>query len=180
MFYIYIHIRLGVVLILRNSSYWKCQSKNSFFFFKSGACGLREQSKFRARSFTGFLCKPRKIKPLSLPFFYFPYHRCCHPEGTPGSCWGWTLKQVLENPHATDCGQDMGAVFATHLKQGPGVTHCHVRQTVSRTQQPSLPPKNSSLIPLELEITLINSWITLLEIVYPGRVKDVSVLFDIS
>ena len=57
---------------------------------QEGACGLREQSKLYARSFIGFLCKPRKIKPLSLPFFYFPYHRCRHPEGTPGSCWGWT------------------------------------------------------------------------------------------
>ena len=56
-----------------------------------GACSLREQSKFRARSFIGFLCKPRKIKPLSLPFFYFPYRWCHHPEDTPGSCCGWTL-----------------------------------------------------------------------------------------
>ena len=22
--------------------------------------------------------------------YYFPYRLCCHPEGTPGSCWGWT------------------------------------------------------------------------------------------
>ena len=34
---------------------------------REGACGLREQSKFHVRSFIGFLCKPRKIKPLSLP-----------------------------------------------------------------------------------------------------------------
>ena len=56
---------------------------------REGICGLREQSKFSVRSFIVFLCKPRKIKPLSLPF-YFPYRRCCHPEGFPGSCGGWT------------------------------------------------------------------------------------------
>ena len=57
-----------------------------------GACGLREQSKFCVRSSIGFLCKPRQIKPLSLPF-YFPYHRRRHPEGFPGSCQGWTPAQ---------------------------------------------------------------------------------------
>ena len=36
---------------------------------REGACGLHEQSKFRV-SFIGFLCKPRKIKPLSLPFTF--------------------------------------------------------------------------------------------------------------
>ena len=56
---------------------------------QEGICSLREQSKFHVRSFIGFLCKPRKIKPLSLPF-YFPYRQCCHPEGFPGSYWGWT------------------------------------------------------------------------------------------
>ena len=55
-----------------------------------GACGLCEQSKFHIRSFIGFLCKPRKIKPLSLPF-YFPYCRHHPPEGIPGSYRGWTL-----------------------------------------------------------------------------------------
>ena len=37
---------------------------------REGTCGLCEQSKFRVRSFIGFLCKPRKIKPLSLPFTF--------------------------------------------------------------------------------------------------------------
>ena len=59
---------------------------------REGACSLREQSKFRVRSFIGFLCKPRKIKPLSLPF-NFPYRRRRHPEGFPGSCQGWTPAQ---------------------------------------------------------------------------------------
>jgi len=59
-----------------------------------GTCGLREQSKFCMRSFIAFLCKPRKIKPLSLPF-YFPYCWCRPPEGIPGSYWGWTPVKKL-------------------------------------------------------------------------------------
>ena len=56
----------------------------SLFFFQDDS--------LEHRSFIGFLCKPRKIKPLSLPF-YFPYHRRRHPEGFPGSCQGWTPAQ---------------------------------------------------------------------------------------
>ena len=29
--------------------------------------------------------------------FYFPYRLCCHPEGTPGSCWGWTPATNLDS-----------------------------------------------------------------------------------
>ena len=65
----------------------------SLFFFQDDS--------LEHRSFIGFLCKPKKIKPLSLPF-YFPYHLCHHPEGTPGSCWGWTPEEdPLEKGMAT-------------------------------------------------------------------------------
>ena len=40
------------------------------------------------------LCKPRKIKPL-ISLLCYPYHLSHHPEGTPGSCWGWTLAIAL-------------------------------------------------------------------------------------
>ena len=53
----------------------------SLFFFQDDS--------LEHRRFIGFLCKPRKIKPLSLPF-YFPYRLCHHSEGIPGSCWSWT------------------------------------------------------------------------------------------
>ena len=29
--------------------------------------------------------------------FYFPYRLCHHPEGTPGSCWGWTRKNPMHS-----------------------------------------------------------------------------------
>ena len=48
------------------------------------------------RSFIGFLCLSRKIKPYSL--LCYPYHLSRHPEGTPGSCCGWTL--APRSPHA--------------------------------------------------------------------------------
>jgi len=34
---------------------------------------------------------------LSFFPFYFPYRLCCHPEGTPGSCWGWTPATNLDS-----------------------------------------------------------------------------------
>ena len=37
-----------------------------------GTCGLREQNKFCVRNFIGFLCKPRKIKPIVSPFYLSP------------------------------------------------------------------------------------------------------------
>ena len=60
----------------------------SLFFFQDDS--------LEHRSFIGILCKPRKVKTLSLPFL-FRYHLCHHPEGTPGSCWGWT--QALYQAH---------------------------------------------------------------------------------
>ena len=59
-----------------------------------GACGLCEQNKFCVRNFIGFLCKPRKIKPIFSPLLSisFTFSICQHrsPEGIPGSNWGWT------------------------------------------------------------------------------------------
>ena len=56
---------------------------------REGTYSLREQSKFCARSFIGFLCKPRKIKPLSLPFLLslLPMPSSW---GYPWIHWGWT------------------------------------------------------------------------------------------
>ena len=98
-----------------------------------GVCGLCEQSKFRVRSFIGFLCKARTIKPLSLPF-YFPYCRCRHPEGFPGSCWGWTLAdcklRVVELQHVKPC-QPRPTAVAEHaaadswLSNNARVCHDH-------------------------------------------------------
>ena len=52
----------------------------SLFFFQDDS--------LEHRSFIGFLCLSRKIKPCSpLCYLYCLGH---HPEGTPGSCWGWT------------------------------------------------------------------------------------------
>ena len=53
----------------------------SLFFFQDDS--------LEHRSFIGFLCKSRKIKPCSR--LCYPYRLSHHPEGTPGSCWGWTL-----------------------------------------------------------------------------------------
>ena len=52
----------------------------SLFFFQDDS--------LEHRSFIGFLCSSKKIKPYSL--LCYPYRLSCHPEGTPGSCRGWT------------------------------------------------------------------------------------------
>ena len=40
-------------------------------------------------------CVNQRRSSLSLSLsFYFPYCLCRHPEGTPGSCWGWTLASL--------------------------------------------------------------------------------------
>ena len=66
-----------------------------------GTCGLREQSKSLVWDFIGFLCKPTNINLffssifLSAEFFLYLslnlFTDAVSPEGTPGSCGGWTL-----------------------------------------------------------------------------------------
>ena len=65
---------------------------------REGACGLCEQSKFRARSFLGFLCKPRKIKPLFSPLCYpFAYAVILRVSLDPAGAGPWNFKtQSLE------------------------------------------------------------------------------------
>ena len=58
---------------------------------REGAWGLREQSKSHVRGFIGFLCKPRNISLFLSPFTFISLADTVHPEGIPGSCWGWTL-----------------------------------------------------------------------------------------
>ena len=55
-----------------------------------GAWGLRDQSKSHVRGFIGFLCKPRNINLILSPFTFISLADAIHPEGIPGSCWGWT------------------------------------------------------------------------------------------
>ena len=87
------------------SSFWKWSYRPGFirawsprvilFFLFSPFLSLFffQDDSLEHGNFIGFLGKPRKIKPLSLPF-YFPYHRRHPPEGIPGSCWGWTLAHM--------------------------------------------------------------------------------------
>ena len=65
---------------------------------QEGACSLHEQSKFCARSFIGFLCKPRKIKPLFSPLCYpFAYAIILRVSLDPAGAGPWHLKtQSLE------------------------------------------------------------------------------------
>ena len=68
-------------------THWSLVSPcRSFFPFLS--LFLFQDDSLEHGSFIGFLCLSRKIKPCSL--LCYPHRLGRHPEGTPGSCWGWT------------------------------------------------------------------------------------------
>ena len=48
--------------------------------------------------------------------FYFPYRLGCHPEGTPGSCWGCTPVLQYANYHYYVCQLQIGISTSTRIK----------------------------------------------------------------
>ena len=85
---------------------------------REGTYSLREQSKFCARSFIGFLCKPRKIKPLSLPFFLLSLSLM-------PSSWGYPWILLGLDPGTCGISSDQGLNLCLLHWQANSYPLCH-------------------------------------------------------
>ena len=72
--------------------FFPARRRSASSLWREGTCGLHEQSKSLVWGFISFLCKTRNISFYSFlsHSFIHSFTDAVHPEGTPGSCWGWT------------------------------------------------------------------------------------------
>ena len=78
-----------------------------FFFLLFSLCSSFRMTPWNKGALLAFCVNQRRSSLFLFPF-YFPYRLGRHPEGTPGSCWGWTPAQ--DHPHGKEMQKTKMAV----------------------------------------------------------------------